>query len=128
MKMRSSQFSSFSYHHRNILVSITIPFLLFILAASTAAAAAATPSPISQSRHNNNNMMTLMRVGRRQNSCHPISAAQLPPAIRLHLQRLRHCGPPFPPPPPPPPDDDEIDPRYGVEKRLVPSGPNPLHN
>ncbi|KAH6799113.1 hypothetical protein C2S51_035597 [Perilla frutescens var. frutescens] len=23
---------------------------------------------------------------------------------------------------------DEIDPRYGVEKRLVPSGPNPLHN
>ncbi|KAG9439781.1 hypothetical protein H6P81_019946 [Aristolochia fimbriata] len=24
--------------------------------------------------------------------------------------------------------DDEIDPRYGVQKRLVPSGPNPLHN
>ncbi|CAL1360279.1 unnamed protein product [Linum trigynum] len=23
---------------------------------------------------------------------------------------------------------EEIDPRYGVEKRLVPSGPNPLHN
>ncbi|KZV34688.1 hypothetical protein F511_00590 [Dorcoceras hygrometricum] len=23
---------------------------------------------------------------------------------------------------------DEIDPRYGVEKRLVPGGPNPLHN
>lgn len=32
------------------------------------------------------------------------------------------------PPPPPPPFDDEIDPRYGVEKRLVPTGPNPLHN
>ncbi|PIM97909.1 hypothetical protein CDL12_29618 [Handroanthus impetiginosus] len=30
------------------------------------------------------------------------------------------------PPPPPPPED--IDPRYGVEKRLVPSGPNPLHH
>ncbi|KAL7091293.1 hypothetical protein ACP275_12G096300 [Erythranthe tilingii] len=123
--MRSSLYSTISYHHRNILVSIAIPFLLFILAASTAAAAA-TPSPISQSRHNNNNMMMMMRVGRRHNSCHPISAAQLPPAIRLHLQKLRHCGPPFPPPPPP--DDDEIDPRYGVEKRLVPSGPNPLHN
>ncbi|XXG65440.1 hypothetical protein AAC387_Pa05g3140 [Persea americana] len=26
------------------------------------------------------------------------------------------------------PDDDEIDPRYGVEKRLVPTGPNPLHH
>ncbi|CAN0896465.1 CLAVATA3/ESR (CLE)-related protein 9 [Linum grandiflorum] len=25
-------------------------------------------------------------------------------------------------------DEIEIDPRYGVEKRLVPSGPNPLHN
>ncbi|KAK7840913.1 14-3-3-like protein a [Quercus suber] len=32
------------------------------------------------------------------------------------------------PPPPPPSELDEIDPRYGVEKRLVPSGPNPLHN
>ncbi|KAH7682499.1 hypothetical protein IHE45_05G125400 [Dioscorea alata] len=30
----------------------------------------------------------------------------------------------------PPIEDDgnEIDPRYGVEKRLVPSGPNPLHH
>ncbi|EXB65079.1 hypothetical protein L484_004255 [Morus notabilis] len=29
---------------------------------------------------------------------------------------------------PPPSQLGEIDPRYGVEKRLVPSGPNPLHN
>ncbi|CAL9048332.1 unnamed protein product [Musa banksii] len=28
----------------------------------------------------------------------------------------------------PPPLPDEVDPRYGVEKRLVPTGPNPLHN
>lgn len=34
----------------------------------------------------------------------------------------------FPPPPPPSSSSSEIDPRYGVEKRLVPSGPNPLHN
>ncbi|XP_010416226.1 PREDICTED: CLAVATA3/ESR (CLE)-related protein 13-like [Camelina sativa] len=27
-----------------------------------------------------------------------------------------------------PPGGSEIDPRYGVEKRLVPSGPNPLHH
>ncbi|CAA7053549.1 unnamed protein product [Microthlaspi erraticum] len=26
------------------------------------------------------------------------------------------------------PTGDEIDPRYGVEKRRVPSGPNPLHH
>ncbi|CAA6673143.1 unnamed protein product [Spirodela intermedia] len=25
-------------------------------------------------------------------------------------------------------DGHEIDPRYGVEKRLVPTGPNPLHH
>eukprot|EP01018_Ginkgo_biloba_P025559 Gb_32525 [translate_table: standard] len=28
----------------------------------------------------------------------------------------------------PPSDGHEIDPRYGVEKRLVPTGPNPLHH
>lgn len=67
---------------------------------------------------------TMLHVGRRQNSCHPISS-HLPPPIRLHLQQLRRC-PPFPPPPPG--VGNEIDPRYGVEKRLVPSGPNPLHN
>ncbi|OMP06840.1 hypothetical protein COLO4_07860 [Corchorus olitorius] len=27
-----------------------------------------------------------------------------------------------------PGDDTEIDPRYGVQKRLVPTGPNPLHH
>ncbi|KAL3636119.1 hypothetical protein CASFOL_020666 [Castilleja foliolosa] len=27
-----------------------------------------------------------------------------------------------------PPGGGEIDPRYGAEKRLVPSGPNPLHH
>ncbi|KAJ7954051.1 CLAVATA3/ESR (CLE)-related protein [Quillaja saponaria] len=28
----------------------------------------------------------------------------------------------------PEPADEEIDPRYGVEKRRVPTGPNPLHH
>ncbi|XVF09667.1 hypothetical protein REPUB_Repub07fG0114600 [Reevesia pubescens] len=28
----------------------------------------------------------------------------------------------------PEPSRNEIDPRYGVEKRLVPTGPNPLHH
>jgi len=28
----------------------------------------------------------------------------------------------------PVPHGVEIDPRFGVDKRLVPSGPNPLHN
>ncbi|GAV91796.1 hypothetical protein CFOL_v3_35182 [Cephalotus follicularis] len=46
---------------------------------------------------------------------------------RIH--RYRPLTPLLQPPPtlPSSPDHD-IDPRYGVEKRLVPSGPNPLHN
>ncbi|XP_027152532.1 CLAVATA3/ESR (CLE)-related protein 9-like [Coffea eugenioides] len=57
---------------------------------------------------------------------------QSPPAAMnmincYQFQRIRDCAP-FSTPPPPPPSDYEIDPRYGVEKRLVPSGPNPLHN
>ncbi|XP_058082330.1 CLAVATA3/ESR (CLE)-related protein 12-like [Magnolia sinica] len=28
----------------------------------------------------------------------------------------------------PDPPSEEIDPRYGVQKRLVPTGPNPLHH
>ncbi|KAL7114914.1 hypothetical protein ACP275_04G150900 [Erythranthe tilingii] len=47
---------------------------------------------------------------------------------RLLLQTHRHHPHPPAPPPPRSEGDDEIDPRYGVEKRLVPSGPNPLHN
>ncbi|CAM0954636.1 unnamed protein product [Alopecurus aequalis] len=34
----------------------------------------------------------------------------------------------MPQPPPGRDDGDEIDPRYGVSKRRVPTGPNPLHN
>ncbi|VVB08907.1 unnamed protein product [Arabis nemorensis] len=40
----------------------------------------------------------------------------------IELQRIHRSSRKLSPPPP------EIDPRYGVDKRLVPSGPNPLHN
>nr|KJB80296.1 hypothetical protein B456_013G091800 [Gossypium raimondii] len=40
---------------------------------------------------------------------------------QLRIHKFRHFLPPWP-------EQDEIDPRYGVEKRLVPSWPNPLHN
>ncbi|KAJ4827864.1 hypothetical protein Tsubulata_020351 [Turnera subulata] len=61
------------------------------------------------------------------------SCASFPPQtsqryLCVQLQRMRRSQHrPFGQPPPPPPPV-EIDPRYGVEKRLVPSGPNPLHN
>ncbi|KAL1551109.1 hypothetical protein AAHA92_18990 [Salvia divinorum] len=104
--MTSCFSSTIPHHHRTLMLGISL-FLLLI-----SAAAAAQP-------HN-----TMLHVARRRNSCHPISA-HLPPAIKLHLQQIQHC-PSFPPPPRS--GDNEIDPRYGVEKRLVPSGPNPLHN
>ncbi|KAL0695380.1 hypothetical protein Bca4012_062560 [Brassica carinata] len=43
----------------------------------------------------------------------------------LELERIHRSSRKQPLVPLPPP---EIDPRYGVDKRLVPSGPNPLHN
>ncbi|XP_044490787.1 CLAVATA3/ESR (CLE)-related protein 10-like [Mangifera indica] len=47
----------------------------------------------------------------------------------IQLQRIhRHSRRPPPPPPPPLSPDAELDPVFGVDKRLVPSGPNPLHN
>ncbi|KAH7835261.1 hypothetical protein Vadar_024504 [Vaccinium darrowii] len=61
-----------------------------------------------------------------------LSTTQLsnPRTVCYDLPRIhrRLPPPPFSPPPPPKSPLDEIDPRYGVEKRLVPSGPNPLHN
>ncbi|KAJ7943373.1 Clavata3/ESR (CLE) protein [Quillaja saponaria] len=47
-------------------------------------------------------------------------------SLCIHLQRIHGFRPIQQPPLPP--QVNEIDPRYGAEKRLVPSGPNPLHN
>ncbi|KAK8317226.1 hypothetical protein V6Z11_A13G093400 [Gossypium hirsutum] len=41
--------------------------------------------------------------------------------FQLRIHKSRHFLPPWP-------EQNEIDPRYGVEKRLAPSGPNSLHN
>ncbi|XP_002512111.2 CLAVATA3/ESR (CLE)-related protein 9 [Ricinus communis] len=49
-------------------------------------------------------------------------------SLCIQFQRMNPQRRFIAPPPPSPPGDDQIDPRYGVDKRLVPSGPNPLHN
>uniref|UniRef100_A0A0D9WIJ7 Uncharacterized protein n=1 Tax=Leersia perrieri TaxID=77586 RepID=A0A0D9WIJ7_9ORYZ len=51
--------------------------------------------------------------------------------LRLRRRRVgagRHHRRPSPVMMPPPGRDEEVDLRYGVAKRLVPTGPNPLHN
>ncbi|KAI3452892.1 hypothetical protein Pfo_009555 [Paulownia fortunei] len=106
--MKTSLSSTITYHHRIlVLIAFAILFLLIITP---------TQSSISEAHHN------MLHVRRRSHPCHPIST-QPPPVFCFQLQRIRHS-----PSPPPPNKGDEIDPRYGVEKRLVPSGPNPLHN
>ncbi|EPS61224.1 hypothetical protein M569_13577 [Genlisea aurea] len=47
---------------------------------------------------------------------------------RMLLVRAPRVHHPRPRPPLANGDDGEIDPRYSIEKRLVPGGPNPLHN
>ncbi|KAF3789883.1 CLAVATA3/ESR protein [Nymphaea thermarum] len=59
---------------------------------------------------------------------HPFHAPPSSP-YGIQLPRIQTFRPAPPTsPPPPPPLTEELDPRYGVEKRLVPTGPNPLHN
>ncbi|KAF3327498.1 Protein FON2 SPARE1 [Carex littledalei] len=66
------------------------------------------------------------RICRKHHHHHKIN--QVPLSWCKHiLQGRRHQLPP-PLPPAPPEQNEEIDPRYGVSKRLVPTGPNPLHN
>ncbi|KAK4423698.1 CLAVATA3/ESR (CLE)-related protein 9 [Sesamum alatum] len=104
--MKISLSSTLTSHHKILLLAILLIFNISPTRSSISAA-----------------------VGRRHHhSCHPITTTQPPPpaAISLQLQRIRHS--PVPPFPPPRDGGNEIDPRYGVEKRFVPSGPNPLHN
>ncbi|PVH38006.1 hypothetical protein PAHAL_5G148300 [Panicum hallii] len=63
--------------------------------------------------------------------CEQQRGRPLPWCKQLHARRRRGGGGGgwhHLPMPPPSRDGEEIDPRYGVSKRLVPSGPNRLHN
>ncbi|KAI9111696.1 hypothetical protein K1719_017386 [Acacia pycnantha] len=51
---------------------------------------------------------------------------ETPRSLCFQLQRIPKTNTLHPLPAAP--RNNEIDPRYGVEKRLVPTGPNPLHN
>ncbi|OMO83079.1 hypothetical protein COLO4_22708 [Corchorus olitorius] len=50
------------------------------------------------------------------------------PFLGHHHRHHRRHRPRHVPDVQPEPSGNEIDPRYGVEKRLVPTGPNPLHH
>lgn len=117
----SSTTSSFLIFLR-LLVLVTIVFLLFVTSTSGLSNPTMHESS-SRNSHNHHHHHLYPRI----HSCGSLSHERSR-SLCIKLQR-NHQHHTLPPPPPPPPSElDEIDPRYGVEKRLVPSGPNPLHN
>ncbi|PRQ40682.1 hypothetical protein RchiOBHm_Chr4g0438701 [Rosa chinensis] len=109
----SSSSSSSSSPSRKILVASALAtvVLLQLLLPTCATGVGVVTSNSGQQTH-------------RHHSCDAISRSS--PKLRslcIHFQSTQHL-----PTPPPSPSDYQIDPRYGVEKRRVPSGPNPLHN
>ncbi|KAK6251902.1 hypothetical protein QUC31_013622 [Theobroma cacao] len=94
-----------------------------------------TPTlPRTSPRNRLNHQVHRHKAANYYRSCDSFSRTQQR-SLCFQLQRIHKIQPNFLPssfpqpiPPPPPSELNEIDPRYGVEKRLVPSGPNPLHN
>ena len=108
------------------LLGFKMLVVLFFLITSTAASPETTSSPrklqdqgqITSSRNNHHRHY-------RHRACDSFSHEKSRSLCNQFHGNNRHNRPLLPPSPSP---LSEIDPRYGVEKRLVPSGPNPLHN
>ncbi|CAH8327180.1 unnamed protein product [Eruca vesicaria subsp. sativa] len=69
----------------------------------------------SMSKHHHNHLYTINRLVSRKALSHTFDFTPFQHQNNNHHHHRSHGG-------------DEIDPRYGVEKRRVPSGPNPLHH
>ncbi|KAF6987554.1 hypothetical protein CFC21_005187 [Triticum aestivum] len=85
--------------------------MLLVVESRSLDPSSAAGAPQDQQRHHHHHHH---RGGRHQRQRHH----RLP--SKWNWQRL--------PPSAAPGDGEEVDPRYGVEKRLVPTGPNPLHH
>ncbi|XP_027348280.1 CLAVATA3/ESR (CLE)-related protein 9-like [Abrus precatorius] len=96
------------------LSSLTIILCLFLLFVSSANCRLLIPPPTSS------------RNTRHTHYCHSFPHTR-PRSLCIDLQRMHHNLPPLPTPQANGVDLD-LDPRYGAEKRRVPTGPNPLHN
>ncbi|CAM8884353.1 unnamed protein product [Rhodiola kirilowii] len=106
--------SSRSRSHSLFLITL----ILFLLISS----ATATQTLHRRRRSHNTRTVTIITTPTRDRHRRPCNA-KFPPSICIHLQRMHRRQPQ-----PLPPSSYKIDPRYGVQKRLVPTGPNPLHN
>lgn len=99
-------------HHRFLMMIILLPLLLLLISFASSSSAARFPIPKPYDIKNPNSCDTFLNKNSRS-LC-----------IQLQINHHQH----YSPPPPPLGHDQIVDPRYGVEKRLVPTGPNPLHN
>ncbi|KAG6574051.1 CLAVATA3/ESR (CLE)-related protein 10, partial [Cucurbita argyrosperma subsp. sororia] len=128
MKASLSPSSSFATNGQLIMMILIVLFLF--VSSSTATRLSNHPpsttvpeaSPITPRHH----------PPRHKQQLHPCDALtrENSRSLCIHLHRVyQHRLPVYLPPLPLPLlTHNQIDPRYGVEKRLVPSGPNPLHN
>ncbi|XP_038891849.1 CLAVATA3/ESR (CLE)-related protein 10-like [Benincasa hispida] len=115
--LSSSSLSSFSTNG-HLFMMILIVLLVFVTSSASIAVPEASPT-ISHHQPPRGEVLQL----------HPCDALtrENSRSLCIHLHRVYqhrlpvHVLPPLL-------THNEIDPRYGVEKRLVPSGPNPLHN
>ncbi|KAG2707027.1 hypothetical protein I3843_05G117000 [Carya illinoinensis] len=128
--MESSPSSTTSAYARRLLILIIAFLLLLLFGLASASRISKYPKmPDQASSRNTRNYhyghhRLLYPHHHQPNSCGSLSSEKSR-SFCFQLQRIHHYRHLTPPPPL---QTDEIDPRYGVEKRLVPSGPNPLHN
>ncbi|KAK1415992.1 hypothetical protein QVD17_31780 [Tagetes erecta] len=112
---------SFSSIHQPLLHTlITVSFIIIVTITTSSTIAGKTSTTTTENHPHRRHQL------HDHNSCITISTHKYPSPLcnsDCHPPHHHHRKPPLPPP-----EDDEIDPRYGVSKRLVPSGPNPLHN
>ncbi|KAE9613689.1 hypothetical protein Lal_00016100 [Lupinus albus] len=110
--MNTSLSSPTVYASGKVIISLSaILFIFFVSSANCRLPTPLLPSPTS-SRNNNHHQRYYCDSFSNRNSR----------SLCMKLQRIHsnlHLRPP---------KANGIDPRYGEEKRLVPCGPNPLHN
>ncbi|KAL6294811.1 hypothetical protein ACE6H2_002953 [Prunus campanulata] len=146
MKRSLSSCSTSTFGLQRLSVLALVVVFLSLLLTSAATPVISSPTNIVPRNPSTNQEDKLLHYKVQEANHHPLhpqpcdhqssvsqsSSAQLRSlCLQLHQHKIFHAYQPQTPPPPPPvalDHHDEIDPRYGVEKRLVPSGPNPLHN
>ncbi|KAL1198369.1 CLAVATA3/ESR (CLE)-related protein 9 [Cardamine amara subsp. amara] len=114
--------------HMNLPILILLLFVSFLLKTSTASANVAEGNRTSRTfRYRTYRFVPRVHHPYYVSPHRSCDSFTRPYArsICFELERIHRSSRKQPILSPPP---TEIDPRYGVDKRLVPSGPNPLHN